>query len=112
MRRLTVSRAFRAQVMAGDIKIASFNWPVFCYDESKFDSGNPKQGLLQGKLLLRVYRHIFTGRSSVYGGKPKGRSARGVLNGLTEPTPETIAYAAVIVRICSIAIQSIAYLFH
>lgn len=94
------SRGFRARVLAGEIRIASFDWPVFCYDESKFDPMNPKQGLFQGYLLLRVYRHIFTGPSSVFSTKYKGRLPRGPLNGLSEPTPATIGYAAIIVRVC------------
>ena len=95
-----MSRAFRAHVSAGDININAFSWPIFCYDESKYDPQNPKQGLLQGHFLLRVYRHIFTGPSSAFEKKTKGRLPHGVLNGLTKPTPETIGYAAIIVRIC------------
>ena len=95
-------RAFRAQVLAGGIKIVPFDWPAFCYDESmEFDSENPKHGLLQGELLLRVYRHIFSGPTSTLGGKPRGgQCARGVSNGLTQPTPEMIAYVTMMVCIC------------
>ncbi|KAF8321449.1 hypothetical protein F5887DRAFT_899522, partial [Amanita rubescens] len=73
--------------------------PVFCYDESKYDPENPKQGLLQGHFLLRVYRHVFSGPSSALQNKTKGRSSRGQKNSrLPAPTPETIGYAAILAR--------------
>ena len=58
---IKISSEFQAQVLAGEIKVSGFNWPIFCYDELKYDLSNPKQGLLQGYLLLCVYCHIFTG---------------------------------------------------
>ncbi|KAF8314655.1 hypothetical protein F5887DRAFT_834557, partial [Amanita rubescens] len=72
--------------------------PVFCYDESKYDPENPKEGLFQGYFLLRVYRHIFSGPSSALAKKDKGRNSRGQKNGLPAPTPETIGYAAIMAR--------------
>ena len=47
-----MSRAFWAHVLAGNININSFDWPVFCYDKSKYDPENPKQRLFQGYFLL------------------------------------------------------------
>ena len=94
---LITSREFRAQVLAGDIGISGFDWPVFCYDESKYDPSNPNKGLLKGYVLLCVYRHIFTGPRTALGGKPTGRRAHGALNNLTKPTPKTIGYAAIVV---------------
>jgi len=94
---------FCAHVLAGDININAFDWPVFCYEESKYDPENPKQGLLQGHLLLRVYHHVFSGPSSALQSKTKGWSSRGQKNSrLPAPTPETIGYAAILVRICNI----------
>ena len=75
MRWFMTTRAFRAHVLAGDININSFDWPVFCYDKSKYDPENPKQGLFQGYFLLRVYRHIFSGPSSALKKKDKGRNS-------------------------------------
>ncbi len=101
MQWLMMSRAFQAHVLAGDININAFDWPIFCYDESKYDPQNPKQGLLQGHFLLCVYCHIFTGPSSTFEKKTKGQLPCGALNGLSKPTPEMIGYAAIIVRVCS-----------
>ena len=105
-----IQSEFRARVLAGEINVSGFNWPVFCYDESKYDPRKPKQGLLQGYLLLRIYCHIFTGPRSALGGKSKGRRARGALNNLTKPTAETISYAAIVVRICDTFSSAYTYL--
>ena len=93
------SRAFWAHVLAGNININSFEWPVFCYDKSKYDPENPKQGLFQGYFLLHIYWHIFSGPSSALKKKDKGRNSHGQKNCLLVPTPETIGYAAIIVYI-------------
>lgn len=89
---------FRSLVLQGKREITAVDWPVFCYNESKYDPTDPLKGLFEGPLLLRYWRHIFTGPASVDGGRSHGRLPRGVLNGLSKPTPQTIAYAAVLAR--------------
>jgi hypothetical protein len=95
---LTANSLFRSLVLQGKRDITAVDWPVFCYDDSKYDPTDPLKGLFEGPLLLRYWRHIFTGPASVEGGRSHGRLPRGVLHGLTKPTPQTIAYTAVLVR--------------
>ncbi|KIL59907.1 hypothetical protein M378DRAFT_54811, partial [Amanita muscaria Koide BX008] len=56
-------------------------------------------GLFQGPLLLKFYRHVFTGPKSWKDGKTNGgKQPRGIVHKLKAPTPRTIAYVAVMVR--------------
>ncbi|KAH9932169.1 hypothetical protein B0H21DRAFT_699730, partial [Amylocystis lapponica] len=76
--------------------------PSFLYSDDAYDINDFDIGLLRGAFLLKVYKHIFTGPSSALKDTP-GPSAGtkapiGKKNGLTKPTPETIAYAAVQAR--------------
>ena len=71
---------------------------MFLYGVDKYTPGNIYSGLFQGPLLLRFYRHVFTGPSSWQKGTSAGgKQARGVANNLKAPTPRTIAYVAIMV---------------
>ncbi|KAK2467955.1 hypothetical protein APHAL10511_000250 [Amanita phalloides] len=75
------------------------DYPMFLYDESKYDPRNVYSGLFQGQLLLKFYRHVFTGPSSWNNGKSSGgKKPWGLVNRLEEPTARTITYVAVMVR--------------
>jgi hypothetical protein len=45
---------------------------MFLYDEAKFNPNNVYSGLFQGPLLLKFYRHVFTGPKSWKDRKPNG----------------------------------------
>ena len=97
-----ITRDFRAKVQRNTIQITAEDFPVCLYDESKYDTtlADPQLGLLRSPLLLKVYRHIFTGPSSAQKGKATGgKTSRGLANHLDSPTPQTIAYAAIMVRL-------------
>jgi hypothetical protein len=50
----------------GSIQITDEDLPSFLYEsETAYDGENEDIGLFCGFLLVRVYRHIFTGPSSV-----------------------------------------------
>ena len=71
---------------------------MFLYDESKYTPGDIYSGLFQGPLLLRFYRHVFTGPSSwKTGTSAGGKPGRGIVHKLNAPTPRTIAYIAFMV---------------
>lgn len=91
-------RRFREDVQSGDKAIKASSFPMFLYDEAKFDPNNLYSGLFQGPLLLKFYRHVFTRPKSWKDGKPNGgKQPRGIQHKLKAPTPRTIAYVAVMV---------------
>ena len=95
-------RRFREDIQSGDRAIKATSFPMLLYDEAKFDPNNPYSGLFQGPLLLKFYRHVFTGPKSWKDGKPSGgKSPRGIQHKLKAPTPRTIAYVAVMVQSAS-----------
>jgi hypothetical protein len=106
------------EVINGRIKLRASQFPSFLYDsEIDYDPNAPEEGFLRGSVLVRVcasllhrffscinsiykvYRHIFTGPGTALTGKTyktvKGGKAK--IHRQTEVTPETIAYAAVMV---------------
>ena len=67
------------------------------YDETvPYDKNTTDNGLLKGGFILKVYIHIFNGRSIAMVGlsAPKTRPSKGDLMNMSSATPETIAYAA------------------
>lgn len=96
-------RLFRARVQSGKRPIKASNYPMFLYDESKYNPDDVYSGLFQGPLLLKFYRHVFTGPSSwKTGTSTRGKLPRGIINKLKAPTPQTIAYIAMMVRFSSL----------
>ena len=92
--------SFQAGVQEGRYRVTAADYPAFLYDESKYDPVNPLSSLFKGHVLLRGYCHIFTGPASWENGEAEGgKQSRGVVNKLKAPTPQMIAYAAVMVRI-------------
>ena len=50
------------RVEDGTVQITDEDFPSFLYDiETAYDEENEDIGLFHGFLLVRVYRHIFTG---------------------------------------------------
>ena len=102
---LNFRRDFWANIQQNVIQITAEDFPVCLYDESEYDTtrGDPQLGLFHSQLLLKVYHHIFTGLSSAQRGKATGsKTSRGLSNHLDSPTPQTIAYAALMVRFLAI----------
>ncbi|KAG6877069.1 hypothetical protein C0992_010963 [Termitomyces sp. T32_za158] len=79
--------------------ITASDWPSFLYDLDLFNGDDQTKGLMRGPLLLKVYRHIFTGPSSALSGhRSATKPCIAHLHGLKEVTGRTIAYAAVQAR--------------
>jgi hypothetical protein len=105
-------------VKDGKIKIKSSDFPAFIYPSNRrFHPFDRAQGLLRGDALVRVsdghpiyisntdndlgktFRLLFTGANSAATGvSPKGsKKCKAAIHGIRDPTPETIAYSAILV---------------
>jgi hypothetical protein len=89
------------RVEDGTVQITDEDFPSFLYEiETAYDEENEDIGLFRGFLLVRVYRHIFTGPSSAMNPTAKVNKSKARKFRLTEVTGRTIAYACVQVRDC------------
>ncbi|THU89398.1 hypothetical protein K435DRAFT_969123 [Dendrothele bispora CBS 962.96] len=70
--------------------------PAFLYCMKLYDPEKSKSGLLRGPLL--VFRAMFMGTSSALGDKVSSKPSNAKLHGITQVTPELIAYVAAQVR--------------
>jgi len=81
------------------IQITDEDFPSFLYEnETFYDEDNKDIGLFRSYLLVRVYRHIFTGPTSAMNPAAKANKSKAKKFKLTEVTGRTIAYASVQVR--------------
>ncbi|KAG6896814.1 hypothetical protein C0992_005914 [Termitomyces sp. T32_za158] len=75
------------------------DWPSFLFDLDELDKNNPMQGFLRGHVLVRVYRHIYTGpSSSLHGNRCATKPAKSHIHKHKNVTGRGIAYAAVQAR--------------
>ncbi len=89
------------RVEDGTVQITDEDFPSFLYEiETAYDEENEDIGLFRGFLLIRVYRHIFTGPSSAMNPTAKVNKSKARKFRLTKVTGRTIAYACVQVRDC------------
>jgi hypothetical protein len=99
MRLLYLFSDFMDRVEDGSIQITEEFFPSFLYEkETVYDKDNEDLGLFRGYLLVRVYRHIFTGPSSAMDTMAKVNKSKARKFKLTEVTGRTIAYTSVQVR--------------
>ena len=89
------------RVADGSIQITDEDLPSFLYaSETPYDRENEDMGLFRVFLLVREYRHIFTGPSSAMNPTAKVNKSKARKFKLTEVTGRTIAYASVQVCDC------------
>jgi len=89
---------YMTQVQDGNIKIKASHYATFLYDEAGggYDQYEIDKGLCRGHLLLRLYRHIFTGPSSALNKVRKAtKRSKAEIHSMTEVTGRTIAYVCV-----------------
>ncbi|GBE86158.1 hypothetical protein SCP_0900350 [Sparassis crispa] len=97
---------FCCQVRDGEIDTASDEFPSFLYDQALYNPDELDAGLLRGPLLLSCFKSLFTGPGSVLlnHGDREGRSSRpghpplAKKYDMTQVSPRSIAYVAVLVR--------------
>ncbi|KAF8237740.1 hypothetical protein L208DRAFT_1508428, partial [Tricholoma matsutake] len=73
------------------------------YDEELMDEEDPGLGLLQSKVLITFFRHIFLSPSSALQDKPhhtKGKKSQAEKHDMKRVTPASIAYAATQLHCC------------
>jgi hypothetical protein len=100
MRLLYLFSLFMDGIEDGSIQITEEYFPSFLYEtDTLYDEDNEYLGLFQGYLLVRVYRHIFTGPSSAMNPMTKVNKSKARKFKLTKVTGRTIAYASV--QVCS-----------
>src|ERR1700690_3856224 len=89
-------------------------WPIFLYNEYRYDPEDPWSGLFRSTLLvsvsfsilimafytqaLQAYKHVFTSPSSVDKEAKATRSGNARIHGMTRVTMASIAYIATQVR--------------
>ncbi len=84
------------RVEDGTVQITDEDFPFFLYEiETAYDEENKDIGLFHGFLLVRVYRHIFTGLSSAMNPTAKVNKSKARKFRLTKVTGRTIEYACV-----------------
>ncbi|KAG6835577.1 hypothetical protein H0H93_016837 [Arthromyces matolae] len=87
--------AFMDSVSEGKLKPLTKHWPSFLYDTDEYDPKDPTKGFMRGFLLLRVYRHIFTGPTSAFTGRRKAtKPSKSHIHTMKHVTGRSIAYAA------------------
>ncbi|KAJ3781739.1 hypothetical protein GGU10DRAFT_365793 [Lentinula aff. detonsa] len=82
--------------MLHDIPLTADDLPMFLYDLHKFHSKNKWGGLLHGHLLILICRCILLRPGAAFA--PRQHSAQkptSVLLGITQSSPELIAYVAI-----------------
>ncbi|KAG6906158.1 hypothetical protein DXG01_015548 [Tephrocybe rancida] len=83
----------------GLLIVAGHSWPLFLYENSKYDPEKPWDGLLKGKILITAFKHVFIAPSSVDSADDvaaKGGNAQ--INGMKHVTKASLVYIATQVR--------------
>ncbi|KAJ3524297.1 hypothetical protein NMY22_g11059 [Coprinellus aureogranulatus] len=90
--------SIKGQLRDKELIITGSHWPVFVYQNEKFDSHRPWKGLFRGRLLVMGFKHIFTCPSSVDEDPKATRSGNARIHGMTQVTRASLAYVATQVR--------------
>ena len=99
MRSFSFFSDFMDRIEDGSLQITEEFFPSFLYkNDTVYDEDIKDHGLFRGYLLVRVYRHIFTGPSSAMNPKEKVNKTKARKFKLTGVSGRTIAYASVQVR--------------
>ncbi|KAG2133573.1 uncharacterized protein EDB93DRAFT_1107524 [Suillus bovinus] len=89
-----------AALQAGKIIMTAHNWPTFFYEHDIYDAAEKTHGLFQNHIVLRFYKHLFIGPSSIMNDSSNVRnSAKPSKNrawGLMAVNKYTIAYVYII----------------
>ncbi|KAH6867767.1 hypothetical protein BKA70DRAFT_1132631, partial [Coprinopsis sp. MPI-PUGE-AT-0042] len=77
-------------VLTGD------QWPVFLFQNHKYDPQDPWNGLLRGPLLIKGFKYVFTSPSSIEQSSDirATRCSNSKIHGMTSMTIVSIAYIA------------------
>ncbi|THU93027.1 hypothetical protein K435DRAFT_861935 [Dendrothele bispora CBS 962.96] len=70
-------------------------WSVFLFDEEAYDEDAPYATLFRSSLLVRIFNHVYNSTGVSKGNGTKTKSPVWCIHGMTEVTPEDIAYVCV-----------------
>ncbi|KAI0362803.1 hypothetical protein OH77DRAFT_1417095 [Trametes cingulata] len=75
------------------------HWPVFAFDEQRYNPAMPWESFLRGRLVVQGFRHIFTSPSSAVADDARDanrgtRTGNAAIHGMTKVTPGSIIYSA------------------
>ncbi|PPQ87218.1 hypothetical protein CVT25_014376, partial [Psilocybe cyanescens] len=85
----------------GDILAHSRDMPTFAWPCDKYDPEDTDSDLFRNKILLMIWKHIFTSPSSALMDQPrktKTRSSQAKMHHMESVTPALIAYACIQLR--------------
>ncbi|KAG2337190.1 hypothetical protein BDR05DRAFT_1005264 [Suillus weaverae] len=89
-----------AALQSGEVTMTAHNWPTFFYEHDIYDVAEKTKGLFRNHIVVRFYKHLFIGPSSVTDDSSNVRnSAKPSKNrawGLTAVNKYIIAYIHVI----------------
>ncbi|KAJ2925451.1 hypothetical protein H1R20_g11642, partial [Candolleomyces eurysporus] len=88
----------RRRLRKGEIIPTPGQWPIFLYEDLKFNPADPWEGLLKGHLVVQAYKHIFVSPSSADGETRATRSGNAAIHGMKSVTTASLAYVAMMVR--------------
>ncbi|KAG1789935.1 uncharacterized protein HD556DRAFT_1446512 [Suillus plorans] len=91
------------RLQSGKIRMEADAFPAFLWNGDlpggNYDPDNMMDGFLDGFVLKRTMKHIFTGPSTAYGAQSRGtRPSNAALHAMTTVEPPHIAYGCVQVR--------------
>ncbi|KAG6906178.1 hypothetical protein DXG01_015411 [Tephrocybe rancida] len=81
-----------------EINTVGDQWPMFLFEDSRYDPDDPWKGLFRSHLLVTAYKYIFTSPSSVDKEPKATKSGNARIHGMTQVTLASIAYVATQVR--------------
>ncbi|TFK17409.1 hypothetical protein FA15DRAFT_605120, partial [Coprinopsis marcescibilis] len=87
----------RDRLRSGQLVPRGNQWPLFLYQDHKFDPEDPWKGLLRRYLLIKAFKHVFTSPSSVDELDTRTtipRSSNSKIHGMTLVTIGSITYVA------------------
>ncbi|TFK25963.1 hypothetical protein FA15DRAFT_589300, partial [Coprinopsis marcescibilis] len=74
-------------------------WPLFVYEDYKYNADKPWKGLFRSRILVKGFKHIFTSPTSVEkSARTATRSSNAENHQMTEVTKSSVAYVATQIR--------------
>ncbi|KAH6909687.1 hypothetical protein BKA70DRAFT_1102440, partial [Coprinopsis sp. MPI-PUGE-AT-0042] len=85
----------RERLRSGELVPAGDQWPIFLFQDHKYDPEDPWEGLLRGPLLINAFKYIFTSPSSVERTDNRAtRCSNSKIHGMSTVTIPSLAYVA------------------
>ncbi|KAG2365891.1 hypothetical protein BDR07DRAFT_1275902, partial [Suillus spraguei] len=98
----------KQRLQSSELVVSGDQWPLFVYANEVFDPEDPWSGLLKSRLLMNVFRHIFTLPSSVDKVPKATHAGNARIHGMTTVTSASVAYVTTQIQftLCSSSVFS------